>query len=407
MTLYAKVLLLVLIPVALFLAVDMIKVQEVTQEYEQAVKENYATQAKAVEANILALIKQLDTAKAVLSKSTQVSNAIASADNEVLFDLSNDFIGSVDSIIFADMEGIVLSRSPEEFKFGDSIAESDYFQAALQHGAFRGISRVDGAVSFVIAGLVRKYDDVPVGLVCVSSKINEGMLQSLVEGENIVLRFTHADFTASSSQEAAAIVHSVELPALFQGNTDVPCRLAILFTRNQNLMQLISLKRVIYSSTIASALVLLGLLLFFLHRQLKPYSALVNLILSYADATITPDTLRRKLAALKSHSGSEMSRIAGALVRMLDVIEDNFQRIELYNAELTNTVAKLEKSLQEVKTLSGLLPICTHCKKIRDDKGYWNQLEAYIRAHSKAEFSHSICPECAKKYYPDFDIYKD
>jgi hypothetical protein len=63
--------------------------------------------------------------------------------------------------------------------------------------------------------------------------------------------------------------------------------------------------------------------------------------------------------------------------------------------------------LTKVKTLSGLLPICSYCKKIRDDKGYWNQIEAYIRDRSEAEFSHSICQECANKYHPDLDIYAD
>jgi len=68
-------------------------------------------------------------------------------------------------------------------------------------------------------------------------------------------------------------------------------------------------------------------------------------------------------------------------------------------------IGYLEKALSEVKTLSGLLPICSNCKKIRDDKGYWNQIESYIRDRSDAEFSHGICPDCAKKLYPDMDLY--
>ena len=64
----------------------------------------------------------------------------------------------------------------------------------------------------------------------------------------------------------------------------------------------------------------------------------------------------------------------------------------------------LEKALDKVQTLSGLLPICAACKKIRDDKGYWSQIELYISRHSQAEFSHSICPGCAKKLYPDLSI---
>jgi len=72
--------------------------------------------------------------------------------------------------------------------------------------------------------------------------------------------------------------------------------------------------------------------------------------------------------------------------------------------EREKVVEKLQAALAEVKTLSGLLPICASCKKIRDDQGYWTQLEAYIRDHSEAEFSHSICPECARKVYPE--LYK-
>jgi len=70
--------------------------------------------------------------------------------------------------------------------------------------------------------------------------------------------------------------------------------------------------------------------------------------------------------------------------------------------EREKLIQKLQAALAKVKTLSGLLPICSSCKKIRDDKGYWNQIEGYIRDHSEAEFSHGICPECAKKLYPNF-----
>lgn len=64
-------------------------------------------------------------------------------------------------------------------------------------------------------------------------------------------------------------------------------------------------------------------------------------------------------------------------------------------------IAKLRETLARVRTLSGMLPICSTCKKIRDDKGYWNQIESYIKAHSDAEFSHSICPDCLVRLYPE------
>jgi hypothetical protein len=70
--------------------------------------------------------------------------------------------------------------------------------------------------------------------------------------------------------------------------------------------------------------------------------------------------------------------------------------------ERESLIVELKDALANVNILSGLLPICANCKKIRDDKGYWNQIEAYISEHSEAEFSHGMCPECAKKLYPDY-----
>lgn len=69
--------------------------------------------------------------------------------------------------------------------------------------------------------------------------------------------------------------------------------------------------------------------------------------------------------------------------------------------EKEDLIASLQESLKKVKQLSGFLPICASCKKIRDDEGYWNQIEWYIREHSEVKFSHGMCPDCAKKLYPD------
>ncbi|MBI5507754.1 MAG: hypothetical protein HY903_03260 [Deltaproteobacteria bacterium] len=75
--------------------------------------------------------------------------------------------------------------------------------------------------------------------------------------------------------------------------------------------------------------------------------------------------------------------------------------LSLANDRMRTLSTDLEKSLANVRTLTGMLPICAACKKIRDDKGYWNQIESYVRDHSEAEFSHGLCPECARRLYPD------
>lgn len=70
-------------------------------------------------------------------------------------------------------------------------------------------------------------------------------------------------------------------------------------------------------------------------------------------------------------------------------------------------IKELETALAQVRQLSGMLPICASCKKIRDDKGYWNQIEVYISEHSEADFTHGICPDCAKAFYGDYFGTKD
>ncbi len=86
------------------------------------------------------------------------------------------------------------------------------------------------------------------------------------------------------------------------------------------------------------------------------------------------------------------------MARFEDMVE-----LRHLNTELQTRNEALQTALAKVKQLSGLLPICASCKKIRnDDDGYWQDVAIYVRDHSEAAFSHGICPDCMKKLYPDF-----
>lgn len=89
--------------------------------------------------------------------------------------------------------------------------------------------------------------------------------------------------------------------------------------------------------------------------------------------------------------------VSGLIGTVLDVTERNKA-----DRERELLITDLQGALTQVKTLSGLLPICSHCKMIRDDKGYWNQIENYIHEHSEAEFTHGICPDCANEHFGQF-----
>jgi PAS domain S-box-containing protein len=92
----------------------------------------------------------------------------------------------------------------------------------------------------------------------------------------------------------------------------------------------------------------------------------------------------------------------GNIIGTEELVRDITERKQASD-DLLSEKKKLEKALAEIRTLRGIIPICCVCKKIRDDKGYWNQIEAYVKEHSDAEFSHGICPDCAEKFYDHID----
>ena len=97
----------------------------------------------------------------------------------------------------------------------------------------------------------------------------------------------------------------------------------------------------------------------------------------------------------------------GGLLAGMGHIRNRILEKEKAEQERDRYVVELQDALKEVKQLSGFLPICSNCKKILDDKGYWNQIESYVSEHSEALFSHGICPDCATELYPEFDLYHE
>jgi hypothetical protein len=91
----------------------------------------------------------------------------------------------------------------------------------------------------------------------------------------------------------------------------------------------------------------------------------------------------------------------GKVVSAVTAFRDISRQREL-EQERSQLILAYEDALNNIKTLKGLVPICASCKKIRDDKGFWNHIEVFIQQRTDAEFSHGICPDCAKRLYPDY-----
>ena len=93
----------------------------------------------------------------------------------------------------------------------------------------------------------------------------------------------------------------------------------------------------------------------------------------------------------------------GNPVEILGVARDISEQKKM-TEEREKLIQELQEALKEIKTLRGILPICSICKSVRDDQGYWEQVDVYIQKHSQADISHGICPECQKELYPNFDM---
>jgi len=116
---------------------------------------------------------------------------------------------------------------------------------------------------------------------------------------------------------------------------------------------------------------------------------------------------KKKGVAIENRPVLAILRQVAEIERELTIAQQEIERRREAEAERDRVIRELQKSLAEVKTLRGFLPICAHCKKIRDNQGYWNRSESYIQAHSEAEFSHGICPDCARELYPDMKLHED
>ena len=114
---------------------------------------------------------------------------------------------------------------------------------------------------------------------------------------------------------------------------------------------------------------------------------------------------KQQLDKLLFRSFSLAFIIAVGLLLLIIVVlffeNKNISKRKQAEKEREKLITELKDAVNKIKTLRGLLPICSNCKKIRDDKGYWKQIESYISDHSEAEFTHGICPKCAKKFYPE------
>ncbi len=121
--------------------------------------------------------------------------------------------------------------------------------------------------------------------------------------------------------------------------------------------------------------------------------------------TLTDMNFMDKMSQLNSEMANmirEIQQKNREIQRKNRELEQKSIEIEQKNHELEQKNIALEQAYSEIKILTGIIPICMHCKEVRDDQGYWEQVENYISKHSDAQFSHGVCPKCMEKYYSEY-----
>jgi DNA-binding response OmpR family regulator len=139
------------------------------------------------------------------------------------------------------------------------------------------------------------------------------------------------------------------------------------------------------------------------HFITKPYNE--DFLLSHIQYVLVNKELRKNAMAemgIEIFFAGQKHFITSDRMQILDLLFSTYEAVLHKNNELEKTNDELKKSLETIQKLKGLIPICSHCKKIRNDNGYWQQLEVYIREHSDAEFTHGLCPDCEKDIYSKY-----
>ena len=139
------------------------------------------------------------------------------------------------------------------------------------------------------------------------------------------------------------------------------------------------------------------------HFITKPYNK--DYLLSHIQYIFVNRELRKQSVAdlgIEIFFAGQKHFLTSDRIQILDLLFSTYEAVMQKNRELEQTNQKLMRSLETIKTLGGLIPICFQCKKIRNDKGYWQQLEIYIKEHSDAEFTHGLCQDCEKDIYSKY-----
>ena len=352
MHLFTKITFLVLCILATMIGFDLLQMQKMIANYDQSLKEQTYHQVKDIVSKISREIELLKKNAINLASISEVSRAIIQVDNEVLSSWGRGVLGNCDIVLFADLEGRVLARIPDEFRFGDILVSSGHFLKSEKAEIFTGASEIDGQPSLFATVPVYQYNDVQVGTAILAINITPTFLSRLVGNASIQFQVRFGNTTVATPRPPGKRLNSYDLPQLLQ-HTSEPVTFEIALHADKRYERLIKMKNSIFIRGVIAVVFLIGLCSFFLHRYLRPHARLISLIGTYEYQSSCLQEFRNKLFSLQRKGDQDIKNISAAIIHMVETLERARTDLEQKACELELANNRLEK-LSITDFLTGL-----------------------------------------------------
>lgn len=389
MKLFHKIIITVLVPLAVMSVLAYWQMQQIIDSLELNVRNSYVQDSEAASRKLSGIYSHFKYAAGILASSEDVVKALELSDNDYLVERGALFMDDmIRRVTFADINGIVVARAPDEFSFADSIANKFYFRAAVDHGSYYGVAMFEGVESIVYAAPVRKYGEYKVGYVAVSVPVDRNLLDILNRDISGLLEYSSENMAILTAMRGAEVIREIDLGSVSETNQVGGVRFSLKGLKAGSYADMQALKYRVAAETVLTILVVSVLLFLLVKYHLKPYGLLLDCMSGFRDRNKNIKLLRANLEKIETEDKHELHNVIENLKEMASFTDESMDILEEKNRELrlvsrTDTLTQLnnrtyldsvlmkqqEKSVKNDSSFSLIMSDIDNLKKINDKWG--------------------------------------